>query len=128
MRSPRSFERTYPSRLVDGDFWPIAEVGFDSLSPRAERGTTHIYPAPPPQGVWRAADNLPYSQIRQRWRSPPASDLYECELYSGRQCRVVSVSNAQVTFRWVGDYARIEPQIVPVNRFVVDFKLIDASR
>ena len=59
---------------------------------------------------------------------PKASDLYECELYPGRRCRVVSVCNAQVTFQWVGDYARIEPQIVPVNRFIVDFKLIDAGR
>jgi len=59
---------------------------------------------------------------------PKASDLYESELYPGRQCRVVSVSNAQVTFQWVGDCARSEPQILPLNRFVVDFKLIDASR
>jgi hypothetical protein len=58
---------------------------------------------------------------------PKASDLYESELYPGRQCRVMSVSNAQVTFRWLGDYSRIEPQVVPVNRFVVDFKLVDAE-
>jgi hypothetical protein len=57
---------------------------------------------------------------------PQASDLYECELYPGRQCRVVSVSNAKVTFQWLGDYARIEPQVVPVNRFVADFKPVDA--
>jgi hypothetical protein len=56
---------------------------------------------------------------------PQAADLYECDLYPGRQCRVVTVTNAKVTFQWLGDYARIEPQVVPVNRFVNDFKLID---
>jgi len=58
---------------------------------------------------------------------PQASDLYACELYPGRQCHVMSVNNAQVTFQWLGDYSRIEPQIVPVNRFIVDFKIIDAD-
>ena len=37
------------------------------------------------------------------------------------------VVNAQVTFQWLGDYARLAPQIVPVNRFVVDFKLVEAE-
>jgi hypothetical protein len=58
---------------------------------------------------------------------PEVSDLYECELYPGRTCRVTDVTNARVTFQWLGDYSRIEPQIVPVNRFVVDFRLIDAD-
>ena len=35
--------------------------------------------------------------------------------------------DAQVTFKWLGDYARLAPQIVPVNRFVVDFKLVEAE-
>jgi hypothetical protein len=56
---------------------------------------------------------------------PQASDVYECHLYPGRTCRVVHVVNAQVTFQWLGDYARIEPQVVPVNRFVVDFKPVE---
>jgi hypothetical protein len=55
---------------------------------------------------------------------PQPSELYECHLYPGRQCRVVMVRNAQVTFQWLGDYSRIEPQIVPVNRFITDFKLV----
>jgi hypothetical protein len=58
---------------------------------------------------------------------PQPSDIYECHLYPGRTCKVVSVANAQVTFQWLDDYARIEPQVVPVNRFVVDFKLIEAE-
>jgi hypothetical protein len=58
---------------------------------------------------------------------PKVSDLYECELYPGRICRVTDVTNAQVTFQWLGDYSRIEPQTVRVNRFVVDFRLIDAD-
>jgi len=56
---------------------------------------------------------------------PQPSDVYECRLYPGRQCAVVSITNAQVTFRWLGEYERIEPQVVPVNRFIVDFKLAE---
>jgi hypothetical protein len=52
---------------------------------------------------------------------PKASDLYESLLYPGRSCEVVTVENARVTFRWLGEYAHIEPQVVPVNRFVTDF-------
>ena len=53
---------------------------------------------------------------------PQASDVYECHLYPGRTCRVVTVVNALVTFQWLGDYARLAPQVVPVNRFIIDFK------
>jgi hypothetical protein len=53
---------------------------------------------------------------------PQPSEVYECQLYPGRQCQVLTVNNAQVRFQWLGDYARIEPQVVPVNRFVSDFK------
>lgn len=55
---------------------------------------------------------------------PQASDIYECLLYPGRTCRVLSVQNAQVTFQWLGDYQHIAPQVVPVNRFVADFELL----
>lgn len=58
---------------------------------------------------------------------PQPSDLYECHLYPGRQCRVLTVNNAQVKFQWLGDYERIEPQVVPVNRFVSDFRLVGAE-
>ena len=53
---------------------------------------------------------------------PQVHDVYECQLYPGRSCRVVKVFNAQVTFEWLGDYAHIEPQVVAVNRFIEDFK------
>jgi len=56
---------------------------------------------------------------------PQPSDVYECHLYPGRTCTVVGVTNAQVTFRWLGEYERLEPQVVPVNRFVVDFALVE---
>jgi hypothetical protein len=58
---------------------------------------------------------------------PQPSEVYECHLYPGRTCRVVSVMNAKVTFQWLGDYERIEPQIVPVNRFVADFRPVEAE-
>jgi hypothetical protein len=47
------------------------------------------------------------------------------DVYPGRTCRVVNVVNAQVTFQWLGEYARIEQQVVPVNRFVADFKPVE---
>jgi len=58
---------------------------------------------------------------------PQPSDVYECHLYPGRQCAVLSVSNAQVTFQWLGEYERIAPQVTPVNRFIVDFKLVEVD-
>jgi hypothetical protein len=58
---------------------------------------------------------------------PQPSEVYECHLYPGRTCRVVEVMNAQVKFQWLGDYARIEPQVVPVNRFVNDFRPIEPA-
>jgi hypothetical protein len=58
---------------------------------------------------------------------PQADDVYECQLYPGHSCRVVQVVNAQVTFQWLGDYARLEPQVVPVNRFIVDFRPVETG-
>ena len=58
---------------------------------------------------------------------PQPSEVYECHLYPGRTCRVVSVTNAQVRFQWLGDYSRIAPQSVPVSRFVVDFEPIEGE-
>jgi hypothetical protein len=52
---------------------------------------------------------------------PQPGDVYESVLYAGQTCRVVTVQHAQVTFQWLGEYKRIEPQVVPVNRFVADF-------
>jgi hypothetical protein len=59
---------------------------------------------------------------------PQPSEVYECQLYPGRTCQVVSVNNAQVTFQWLGDYSRIEPQRVPVNRFILDFTPLRAEK
>ncbi len=52
---------------------------------------------------------------------PQPGDVYESLLYPERVCKVVTVQHAQVTFQWLGEYKRIEPQVVPVNRFVADF-------
>ena len=52
---------------------------------------------------------------------PQPGDVYESVLYAGQTCRVVAVQHAKVTFQWLGEYQRIEPQIVPVNRFITDF-------
>jgi hypothetical protein len=52
---------------------------------------------------------------------PQAGDVYESRIYPGLTCKVVTVQEARVTFQWLGEYQRIEPQIVPVNRFVADF-------
>lgn len=58
-------------------------------------------------------------------RYPQPSDVYESLLYPGRSCEVLGVENARVTFRWLGDYAHIEQQVVPVNRFILDFALLE---
>ncbi len=52
---------------------------------------------------------------------PQPGDVYESLLYPGQICKVVDVHFAQVTFQWLGAYQRIEPQVAPVNRFIVDF-------
>ena len=52
---------------------------------------------------------------------PQPGDVYESQLYPGQVCKVVHVQHARVTFQWLGEYQRIEPQVVSVNRFVADF-------
>jgi len=52
---------------------------------------------------------------------PQPGDVYESLLYPGQACKVVAVQHARVTFQWLGEYQRIEPQVVPVNRFIADF-------
>ncbi len=52
---------------------------------------------------------------------PQPGDMYESLLYPGQVCKVVAVQQARVTFQWLGEYQRIEQQVVPVNRFVADF-------
>ena len=52
---------------------------------------------------------------------PQPGDVYESVLYAGQTCKVVAVQHAKVTFQWLGEYQRIEPQVVPVNRFIADF-------
>jgi hypothetical protein len=52
---------------------------------------------------------------------PQPGDVYESLIYPGQACKVVAVQQARVTFQWLGEYQRIEPQVVPVNRFIADF-------
>ena len=52
---------------------------------------------------------------------PQPGDLYDSLLYRGQRCQVVSVLDAQVTFRWTGSYNHIEAQRAPVNQFIRDF-------
>jgi hypothetical protein len=57
---------------------------------------------------------------------PQTGDVYESLLYPGETCRVVHVSQAQVTFEWLGPYSHIDQQVVPVSRFIVDFSHVEA--
>jgi len=52
---------------------------------------------------------------------PQAGDVYDSCLYPGQTCRVVRVVDALVTFEWVGQYAYVDTQSVPVNKFIEDF-------
>ena len=54
---------------------------------------------------------------------PIPGEMYDSHIYPGQQCEIVSVVNAQVTMQWVGQYAYIDPQIVPVNKFLQDFSV-----
>jgi hypothetical protein len=58
---------------------------------------------------------------------PQPGDIYDSLLYPGQACKVMAVQEARVTFQWLGEYQRIEPQIVPVNRFIADFAQRAAS-
>ena len=52
---------------------------------------------------------------------PQPGETYTSKLYPGHQCEVISVVEAQVTFKWLPPYKYIDEQIVPVNQFVQDF-------
>ena len=54
-------------------------------------------------------------------RYPQPGEKYESVLYPGQLCEVLSVVEAQVTFRWLPPYKYIDEQIVPVNQFIEDF-------
>jgi len=54
---------------------------------------------------------------------PQPGETYDSHLYSNQQCQVVSVVDAQVTFKWLPPYQYIDIQTAPVNRFIHDFSL-----
>ena len=56
-----------------------------------------------------------------RKKYPVSGEVYDSLLYPGEQCEVINVIEAQVTIQWIGQYARVEPQTVSVNRFIHDF-------
>ena len=54
---------------------------------------------------------------------PQPGETYDSRLYPDQQCQVLSVVDAQVTFKWLSPYQYIDEQTAPVNRFVHDFSL-----
>lgn len=56
---------------------------------------------------------------------PQPGEVYESALYPGQRCRVETVLEAMVTFTWLGQYAYVPSQSVPVNRFIKDFTLLE---
>lgn len=52
---------------------------------------------------------------------PRPGATYDSRLYPGQQCEVISVVDAQVTFKWLPPYRYIDEQIVSVKQFVIDF-------
>lgn len=56
---------------------------------------------------------------------PQPGEIYESALYPGQRCKVESVLEAKVTFEWLGQYAYVPRQSVPVNRFIEDFTPLD---
>lgn len=55
---------------------------------------------------------------------PVTGDRYGSLRDPHQVCKVLRVLEGQVTFRWLGRYAYIDPQTVPVNRFVIDFRYL----
>ena len=52
---------------------------------------------------------------------PQPGVTYDSRIYPGQQCQVISVVDAQVTFKWLPPYKYIDEQSVPVNQFILDF-------
>ena len=59
-------------------------------------------------------------EVLQKYPQP--GEIYESLLYPGQRCRVQTVLEAVVTFEWLGRYAYVPSQSVPVNRFIRDFE------
>ncbi len=54
---------------------------------------------------------------------PAPGDIYQSRLYPGQTCKVISVLDAQVTFRWTNGYEHIDQQTTSVRQFIDDFDL-----
>ena len=54
---------------------------------------------------------------------PEAGDIYQSRSQPGNRCMVVSIVEAQVTFKWRPPYSYIDEQVVPVSKFIRDFDL-----
>ncbi len=54
-------------------------------------------------------------------RYPVAGDVYRSRIYPDQTCQVVRVVNANVTFKWLGQYSHVASQSVAVLKFANDF-------
>ena len=53
---------------------------------------------------------------------PLPGDVYESRLFPGEKCRVLTVLEAQVTFKWIDRYQHLSQQTAPVIQFIRDFE------
>ena len=56
-----------------------------------------------------------------RIRYPIPGDVYRSRIYPDQTCRVVDVTDAIVTFEWLGQFSDVEKQQAPVLTFDRDF-------
>ncbi len=56
-------------------------------------------------------------------RFPRPGDIYDSNFFPGQQCKVVRVLGSEITMQWIGAYAHLGSQTVPVNQFIRDFTL-----
>ena len=65
--------------------------------------------------------------IEKILKLPITGDKYCSVLHPGQHCKVISVSEDQVHFRWLGTYAYINEQSAAIKDFVTDFQFCEAK-
>ena len=60
---------------------------------------------------------------RRAFRYPEPGDIYSSYLNQGENCKVISVANGQVTYRWLRDDAFVDIQSMPAKVFLRYFDL-----
>ena len=96
----------------------------DAVADRNVIGFTDPHAKTPAQGGRAETDKGPPAQgsFFVPINSPEPGEIYRARLYPRQQCEVLRVINADVVIQWVGHDSYVEPQSIPVKRFILDFE------